>query len=85
VLLARATPEERAEIASVLFSEVRVKDSAIVGARLATDVCLPLIASATARSVVALARPEGSGRALATYRVPIEGRDEWIAAAERWA
>ena len=27
-----------------------------------------------------MARPEGVGRALATYEVPIEGRDEWIAA-----
>jgi len=32
-----------------------------------------------------LARPEGAGRALATYEIPIEGRDEWIAAAERLA
>ncbi len=28
-----------------------------------------------------MARPEGAGRALATYRIPIEGRDEWEAAA----
>jgi hypothetical protein len=34
---------------------------------------------------VVLARPEGVGRALATYRIPIEGRDEWIAAARRLA
>jgi hypothetical protein len=32
-----------------------------------------------------LAHPEGAGRALAAYEVPIEGRDEWLAAAERWA
>jgi hypothetical protein len=32
-----------------------------------------------------MARPEGAGRALATSEIPIEGRDEWIAAAERWA
>ena len=32
-----------------------------------------------------LARPEGAGRALATYRIPIEGRDEWIPAARRLA
>jgi len=35
--------------------------------------------------VVRLARPEGAGRALATYRIPIEGRDEWIPAARRLA
>jgi hypothetical protein len=34
---------------------------------------------------VVLARPEGAGRALATYRMPIEGHDEWIAAARRLA
>jgi hypothetical protein len=30
---------------------------------------------------LALARPTGVGRALATYEIPIEGRDEWLAAA----
>ena len=34
---------------------------------------------------VAVARPTGVGRALATYTVPIEGRDEWIAAVTRLA
>jgi hypothetical protein len=32
-----------------------------------------------------VARPEGVGRALATYDMPIEGRDEWLAAARRLA
>ena len=32
-----------------------------------------------------LARPTGIGRALATYEIPIEGRDEWLAAARRQA
>jgi hypothetical protein len=31
------------------------------------------------------ARPEGAGRALATYEILIEGRDEWIAAVGRLA
>ena len=30
---------------------------------------------------VTVARPTGVGRALTTYRIPIEGRDEWVAAA----
>jgi len=34
---------------------------------------------------LALARPTGVGRALATYVLPIEGRDEWLAAARRLA
>jgi hypothetical protein len=32
-----------------------------------------------------MARPTGVGRALATYEIPIEGRDEWVAAARRLA
>lgn len=31
------------------------------------------------------ARPTGVGRALATYEIPIEGRDEWLAAVKRLA
>jgi hypothetical protein len=32
-----------------------------------------------------VARPTGVGRAITAYRMPIEGRDEWIAAVERLA
>jgi len=35
--------------------------------------------------LMTMARPEGVGRALATYEIPIEGRDEWVAAAKRLA
>ena len=34
---------------------------------------------------VEMARPTGVGRAITTYTLPIEGRDEWIAAVERLA
>lgn len=34
---------------------------------------------------VALAPPTGVGRAISTYTIPIEGRDEWLAAARRLA
>jgi hypothetical protein len=34
---------------------------------------------------VVLARPTGVGRALTACLIPIEGRDEWIAAARRLA
>ena len=34
---------------------------------------------------VVMARPTGVGHALTAYRMPIEGRDEWIAAVERLA
>jgi hypothetical protein len=32
-----------------------------------------------------MARPTGAGRVLATYEIPIEGRDEWVAATGRLA
>ena len=35
--------------------------------------------------MVAVARPTGVGRAISTYTIPIEGRDEWLAAARRLA
>jgi hypothetical protein len=57
----KATPTERAEIAAGLFAEVRVQDERIVGARLARDEYLPLIASATARDQVGVARRRDSG------------------------
>jgi hypothetical protein len=34
---------------------------------------------------VAMARPTGLGRAISTFDIPIEGRDEWLAAARRLA
>jgi hypothetical protein len=34
---------------------------------------------------VVMARPEGVGREISTYTLPIEGRDEWIEAARRLA
>jgi hypothetical protein len=34
---------------------------------------------------VEMARPTGVGHALTAYRMPIEGRDEWLAAVERLA
>jgi len=34
---------------------------------------------------VVLARPTGVGRAIAACEIPIEGRDEWLAAAGRSA
>jgi hypothetical protein len=36
-------------------------------------------------SAVVLARPEDFGRALTACDLPIEGRDEWLAAASRLA
>jgi len=54
---ARATDDERTEIAQNLFSGLWVRGGEIVVAKLARDEYLPLIASAEAR--VWMARPEG--------------------------
>jgi len=35
--------------------------------------------------LMTIPRPTGVGRALATFEIPIEGRDEWLAAARRLA
>jgi len=41
--------------------------------------CVPRPATNT----MALARPTGVGHALTTYRMPVEGRDEWLVAVAR--
>ena len=51
----KATPAERAELASTLFAKVRVRDRAIVEATPARPEYLPLIASMT----VSVAPPDG--------------------------
>ncbi len=53
----------------------------IVSVRLTPAACANGLALALPQ--VVMARPEGFGRALATYEVPIEGRDDWEAAADR--
>jgi hypothetical protein len=77
-LWSKATPEERHEIAQNLFREVRVRDDRVVAATLAHDDYLPLIASATARTQVSVARPEGFEHARPT--IVIEGVEELVAA-----
>jgi hypothetical protein len=79
-LWARATEDERTEIAQNLISGLRVRDGEIVSARLARDEYLPLVASAEARVWMARpeARPEGSERAVQTLRV--EGVEELVLA-----
>ena len=55
----------------------------MTAATAATHRDLPPGAAKQANCAGMLARPEGVGRALATYDTPIEGRDEWLAAARR--
>jgi hypothetical protein len=59
---------------------IRYPAREIVGVRLTAAAYAHGLALALPEKV-ALARPTGVGRALATYEIPIEGRDEWLAAA----
>jgi hypothetical protein len=44
-----------------------------------------LLIQSQAHNVEGTVRPTGVGRAITTYNMPIEGRDEWIAAARQLA
>jgi hypothetical protein len=81
---ARATPEGRAELLHSIYERIVVRGPEFVGARLTLEAYSLGLALALPEKVV-LARPTGVGRALATYEIPIEGRDEWLAAARRLA
>jgi hypothetical protein len=65
-------------------SAVSPRPSSIVGVRLTPAAYAHGLALALPQKVE-LARPTGVGHALATYEIPIEGRDEWVAAARRLA
>ena len=58
----------------------RVRAIAVGGTYAGTSTDAHGLGTGAARKVD-LARPTGVGRALATYEIPIEGRDEWLAAA----
>jgi hypothetical protein len=63
----------------MLVERVRTRDSSVEKVAL-KPAAMPFFAPA---GDLVMARPEGSGRALTAYRMPIEGRDEWLAAAAR--
>ena len=65
-------------------SPIRVAGPEIVGVRLTQAACAQGLALALPEKVE-MARPTGVGRGITTYEIPIEGRDEWVAAARRLA
>ncbi|MBI3749334.1 MAG: hypothetical protein HY262_10900 [Chloroflexi bacterium] len=67
-----------------IYERITVAGPEIVGVRLTQAAYAHGFALALPEKVV-LARPTGVGRALATCEIPIEGRDEWLAAARRLA
>jgi hypothetical protein len=69
---------------SAIYDQIVVTGREIVSVRLTPSAYAHGLALALPTKV-ALARPTGVGRAITAYRMPIEGRDEWLAAARRLA
>ena len=81
-----ATPEGRTELLHSIYERIVVRGPEFVGARLmpvaySLGLALALPERVQPAHEWVLARPTGVGRAIATYEIPIEGRDEWLAAA----
>ena len=67
-----------------IYERTTVAGPEIVGVRLTAAAYAHGLALALPERVV-MARPTGVGRAISTYSIPIEGRDEWLTAARRHA
>jgi hypothetical protein len=65
-----------------IYDRMTVAGPEIVGVRLTQAAYAHGLALALPEKVE-LAPPAGVGHALATYEIPIEGREEWLAAARR--
>ncbi len=79
-----ATPAERARLVQATYERITVKGPSVVRVKLtpmAERTGLPALLPENVPTEWAVARPTGVGRALATYEIPIEGRDEWLVAA----
>jgi DNA invertase Pin-like site-specific DNA recombinase len=73
-------PKEKADLMHAIYERITAAGPEIVGVRLTAAAYAHGLALALSEKVV-MARPTGVGRAITTYRIPIEGRDEWAAAA----
>ena len=71
--------EAKAEVLHAIYERIVVTGSTIVSIRLTPSAYAHELAVALPDKV-ALARPTGVGRAITAYEMPIEGRDEWLAA-----
>ena len=72
-------PEANADLLHAICERIVVAGRRYVSARLTPAAYAHGLALALPE--VVMARPTGVGRALATDEIPIEGRDEWLAAA----
>jgi len=73
-------PEAKGELIHAVYERIVVAGREFVSGRLTPAAYAHGLALALPE-VVVKARPTGVGHALTTYRIPIEGRDEWLAAA----
>jgi len=78
-------PAEKADLLHAIYDRITVAGRRIVSIRLTPSAYAHGVARSRYPKRLAVARPTGVGRALATYEIPIEGRDEWLAAARRLA
>ncbi len=77
-------PEAKAELLHAIYERIVVTGRKIVSIRLTPSAYAHGLALALPDKV-ARARLTGVGRALTAYRMPIEGRGEWIASVRRLA
>ena len=70
--------EEKSDVIHAIYERIVIEGPRFVRLRL-----IPAQTGARAAmpEKVAMARPTGVGRAITAYRMPIEGRDEWLVAA----
>ena len=77
-------PEAKAELVHAIYERIVVAGRRIVSARLTPAAYEHGLALALPEKD-AMASPAGFGYAITTYRIPIEGRDEWLEAVKRLA
>ena len=77
---AREKSQEKADVMHAIYDRITVAGPEIVGVRLTAAAYAHGLALALPEKA-AMARPTGFGYAITTCRIPIEGRDEWLAAA----
>jgi hypothetical protein len=83
-----ATAEERAQLVLSHVERITVRGSQVLRVRLtpmAEQAGLSALLPEDVPIEWAVARPTGVGRAITTYNMPVEGRDEWLAAVRRLA
>jgi hypothetical protein len=77
----RGRPRGEADLLHAIYERIVVAGRSFVGARLTPAAYRDGLALALPDAV--MVRPIRVGHALTAYDMPIEGRDEWLAAAAR--